>query len=207
MKNGRSGFTPIPGFVPLQEICSSKSDCRHVQSAGLVGAVCDQLLIYATFIMWPSGRLSGCRKYLGIGMKPDLPFFFVFFLRTIVETCCNRVDSFHSKPFSCVVGTCTKLEVINKHCPFSFALMTCNMGKLLHSTSIRKYYWHNTKYKKILQRSQLCHQGRFWHLSIGARRHGSVVRIFVVLSWELYCQWKSKQTLEQWQPMGRQKRS
>ena len=63
----------------------------------------------------------------------------------IVETCCNRVDSFHSKPFSCVVGTCTKLEVINKHCPFSFALTTCNMGKLLHSTSITKYYWHERK--------------------------------------------------------------
>ena len=82
MKNRRLGFMPIPGFVPLQEICSSKSDCRHVQSAGLVGAVCDQLLIYAIFIMWPSGRLSGCRKYLGIGMKPDLLFFFCFFLRT-----------------------------------------------------------------------------------------------------------------------------
>jgi len=36
---------------------------------------------------------------------------------------------------------------------------------------------------------------------------GFVVRIFVGLLWELYCQWKLKQVLKQWRPMGREKRS
>ena len=37
--------------------------------------------------------------------------------------------------------------------------------------------------------------------------HGSVVRIFVGLSWELYCQRKSMRVLKQWQLMGRYKHS
>ena len=45
----------------------------------------------------------------------------------------------------------------------------------------------------------------FWHLSVSARcTHGSVVRIFMGFSWQLYCQWKSKRALEQWQLSGRQ---
>ena len=39
------------------------------------------------------------------------------------------------------------------------------------------------------------------YASVMTANHGSVVRIFMALSWELYCQQKSKQALEQ---MGRQ---
>ena len=43
----------------------------------------------------------------------------------------------------------------------------------------------NQETRKLLQYSQLCHPG---YAPVHDGHHGSVVRIFVGLSWELYCQ-------------------
>ena len=52
--------------------------------------------------------------------------------------------------------------------------------------------------KYILQRSQLCLQGDYQHVSLVHNGdHDSVDRIFMGLFWELYCHWESDQVLKQ----------
>jgi len=60
--------------------------------------------------------------------------------------------------------------------------------------------------KKFLQGLQLHHQREFRE-SLHKDNHDSVLRIFVGLSWELYCHLKSKWTLKQWQLTGRKMHS
>ena len=68
--------------------------------------------------------------------------------------------------------------------------------------------WRPEGKQYILQDSQVRLQGDYQHASsVHNINHDSVDRIFMGLSWELYCHWESDQVLKQQWTTGRQKGS